>query len=64
MRIQKSECGIKKKNNTMVILAPDSWLLYSPAFLSPLRAWVLLRKNCRPGIKGIYKNNTLGYLAC
>jgi hypothetical protein len=31
MRIQESEYRIQKKNNTMVILAPDYWLLYSHA---------------------------------
>jgi len=31
MRIQESEYRIKKKNNTMDIMAPDSWLL-TPVF--------------------------------
>jgi len=39
MRIQESEFRIQKKNNIMVILAPDSWLLYSHALLCPSGAW-------------------------
>jgi len=45
MRIQESEYRIQKKNNTMVILSPDSWLLYSHASLCPLRAWLLVTRN-------------------
>ena len=42
MRIQEPEYRIQKKNNTMVILAPDSWLLYSHVSLCPTRAWGLI----------------------
>ncbi|MFH1580839.1 MAG: hypothetical protein ABIC39_02015 [Pseudomonadota bacterium] len=41
MRIQESEYRIQKENKTMVILDPDSWLLYSHASLCPFRAWLL-----------------------
>ncbi|MGB5157309.1 MAG: hypothetical protein WBN77_07705, partial [Desulfobacterales bacterium] len=49
MRIQESEYRIQKKNNSMVILSPDSWLLYSHASLCLPRAWRLVE------IRNIFK---------